>query len=161
MRVRKLREMGQAIRRDWDNYKVGLLIAAVVVAGAGLLGHGVCPSREILGLPCPGCGLTRSILLILRGHFRESWQLQPFGYAWLALAAVFALDRYVLESPQKMWKGLLTVICVGMVALYTYRMVTMFPHTEPMTYYEGNLLRRAYGWGQAIRAGKYISPPCL
>ena len=88
-------------------------------------------------------------------------RLVTYGILLLALAAVFALDRYVLESPQKMWKGLLTVICVGMVALYTYRMVTMFPHTEPMTYYEGNLLRRAYGWGQAIRAGKNISPPCL
>lgn len=149
MRIRTAKEAGRAIRRDWDNYKTGLLIAAVIVAGASLLGHGVCPSRELLGLPCPGCGLTRSILLILQGRFRESWQLQPFGYAWLALAAVFAADRYVLESPQQLWKGLLVVICVGMVALYGYRMITLFPNTEPMTYYEGNLLRRAYGWGQS------------
>lgn len=148
MRIRTAGEMRDAIRRDWNNYKVGLLLAAAVVVVASLLGHGVCPSRELIGLPCPGCGLTRSILLILRGRFRESWQLQPFGYAWLALAAVFSLERYVLKSPQKIWKSLLVVICVGMVALYIYRMVTMFPHTEPMTYYEGNLLRRAYGWGR-------------
>lgn len=150
MRIRTAREASRAFRRDWNNYKIGLLIAAAIVVGASLLGHGICPSRELLGLPCPGCGMTRSIMLILRGHFRESWQLQPFGYAWLALAAVFAVDRYMLESRQKLWKGMLVVVCVGMVILYVYRMFTMFPHTEPMTYYEGNLLRRAYGWGQSF-----------
>lgn len=147
MRVRTGREIGRAIRRDWDSYKTGLLMAAAIVAGVSLLGHGLCPSRELLGLPCPGCGLTRSILLILRGRFAESWQLQPFGYAWLALAMVFILDRYVFETRQRLWMGLLTVICIGMVALYGYRMATLFPYTEPMTYYEENMMRRIYGWG--------------
>lgn len=144
MRVRTGREIGRVIRRDWDGYKTGLLTAAAIVAGVSLLGHGLCPSRELLGLPCPGCGLTRSILLILRGQWAESWRLQPFGYAWLALAVVFILDRYVFETRQRLWVGLLTVICIGMVVLYGYRMVTLFPHTEPMTYYEENLLRRIY-----------------
>lgn len=147
MRVRTFREAGWAVRRDWDSYKTGLIVVAVIIAVVSLLGHGLCPSRELLGLPCPGCGLTRSILLILRGRFAESWQLQPFGYAWLALAMVFILERYVLETRQRLWVGLLIVICIGMVALYGYRMVMLFPHTEPMTYYEENMLRRIYGWG--------------
>ena len=146
MRIRSGREIGRVLKRDWDGYKTGLMVAAAIVVGLRLLGHGLCPSRELVGLPCPGCGLTRSILLILQGRFAESWRLQPFGYAWLALAAVFILDRYVLETRQRLWKGLLTVICIGMVALYGYRMATMFPHTEPMTYYERNLLRRIHGW---------------
>ena len=147
MRVRTLREAGRAVRRDWDSYKSGLIVVAVIMAVVSLLGHGLCPSRELLGLPCPGCGLTRSILLILRGRFAESWRLQPFGYAWLALAVVFILDRYVFETHQRLWMGLLTVICIGMVVLYGYRMATLFPHTEPMTYYEENMMRRIYGWG--------------
>lgn len=141
VKIRTGREIGRAVRRDWDSYKTGLLAALAVLAVVSLLGHGLCPSRELLGLPCPGCGLTRSVLLILQGKFAESWQLQPFGYAWLTLAVVFILDRYVFETRQKLWTGLLIVICIGMVALYGYRMVTLFPHTEPMTYYEGNLLR--------------------
>lgn len=148
-RVRTAREMGRAVKRDWDCYKTGLLAAAGLAALVRLLGHGLCPSRELLGLPCPGCGLTRSILLIFQGRFGESWRLQPFGYAWLALAAVFVLDRYVLYSRQELWKGLLALVCAGMVVLYVYRMATLFPHTEPMTYYEGNLLRRMYEWGAA------------
>ena len=147
IRIRRGGEISRAVKRDWDSYKTGLLAAAGIVAGVSLLGHGLCPSRELLGLPCPGCGLTRSILLIFRGRFAESWLLQPFGYAWLALAVVFVLDRYVLESRQKLWKGLLVLICIGMVVLYGYRMATLFPHAEPMTYYEGNLLRRMYNRG--------------
>lgn len=65
---------------------------------------------ELLGLPCPGCGLT----------------------------------RYVFETRQKLWVGLLAAICIGTVALYAYRMATLFPHTPPMTYYEENLLHRLY-----------------
>lgn len=144
MKIRTVKEIRKAVRRDWEGYKTGLLAAAAIMAGVSLLGHGLCPSRELLGLPCPGCGLTRSILLILQGRFTESWQLQPFGYAWMALALVFIGDRYVLQSRQRLWKSLLTVICVGMVILYGYRMFTLFPHTEPMTYYEENLLRRLW-----------------
>ncbi len=145
--VRTVREIGGAVKRDWDCYKTGLLAAAGIVALISLLGHGLCPSRELLGLPCPGCGLTRSVLLIFRGRFGESWRLQPFGYAWLALGVVFVVDRYVFHTGQKLWKGLLVLICVGMVVLYVYRMATLFPYTEPMTYYEGNLLRRMYERG--------------
>lgn len=146
MRIRTGREIGSAVKRDWETYKTGLLAAAAVMAGVSLLGHGLCPSRELLGLPCPGCGLTRSILLLLGGRFEESWRLQPFGYAWLALGVVFIVDRYVLESRQRLWKGMFTLVCVGMVALYGYRMATMFPHTEPMTYYDGNLLHRFFSY---------------
>ena len=69
--------------RDWDNYKVGLLIAAAVTGAANLLGHGVCPSREFLGLPCPGCGMTRSILLILQGRFYD-YRVCPISYTLLS-----------------------------------------------------------------------------
>ncbi len=147
MRIRTRREIGNAIRRDWNSYKTGLLMAAVIMSGISLLGHGICPSKELVGLPCPGCGLTRSILLILQGKFAESWQLQPFGYAWLVLAVIFILDRYILETRQKLWVGLLVVICIGMAALYGWRMVTLYPNVEPVTYYEGNLLRKIYGIG--------------
>ncbi len=145
MRVRSVKEIGSAVRRDWDSYKTGLLAAASIMVGVSLLGHGLCPSKELVGLPCPGCGLTRSFLLILQGKFAESWQLQPFGYAWLLLAVIFILDRYILETRQKIWVGLLVVICIGMTGLYGWRMLTIYPDAEPMTYYEDNLLQKLRG----------------
>ena len=50
-----------------------------------------CAFRARFGLPCPGCGLTRSVVLALHGHFLRSWNMAPGGAAavagGLALAA--------------------------------------------------------------------------
>jgi hypothetical protein len=39
-----------------------------------------CPSQQLIGLPCPGCGTTRSVLSILHGSFLEALWLNPLGY---------------------------------------------------------------------------------
>jgi Protein of unknown function (DUF2752) len=38
-----------------------------------------CASRTLLGLKCPGCGLTRSVILLARGQWRASWQRHRLG----------------------------------------------------------------------------------
>jgi len=48
----------------------------------------ICLFRHITGLPCPGCGVTRSILYISQGKFQESFYLNPFG---LILSLTFLL----------------------------------------------------------------------
>jgi hypothetical protein len=48
-------------------------------------GFTVCWIKAATGLPCPGCGLTRSISCALRGMAVECWQYHPFGFLLLAL----------------------------------------------------------------------------
>ena len=38
-----------------------------------------CMSRALLGLRCPGCGLTRSIIHLAQGDWRESWHDHRLG----------------------------------------------------------------------------------
>jgi hypothetical protein len=38
-----------------------------------------CFSRSWLGLKCPGCGLTRSIIQLAQGNWRASWQEHRLG----------------------------------------------------------------------------------
>ena len=38
-----------------------------------------CPLLMVTGLPCPGCGMTRSCLSLLRGDWAEVWRFNPFG----------------------------------------------------------------------------------
>lgn len=56
----------------------------------GSIGHlpSVCPFYNLIGLPCPGCGLTRAFVCLGHGQWRESLHWHPLG--WLVYA-VFLL----------------------------------------------------------------------
>lgn len=59
-----------------------LAIAVFVVAAvhpAGGLGIDLCPSRLFFHIPCPGCGITRSISCTIRGRFAEAVTYNLFG----------------------------------------------------------------------------------
>ena len=45
----------------------------------------------LVGVPCPGCGVTTAVVLAARGRFADSLAAQPFGFAlFLAVAAAAA-----------------------------------------------------------------------
>jgi hypothetical protein len=46
----------------------------------GLELPGSCMSRELFGTTCPGCGLTRSFVVLTHGQFRESLALHRLGF---------------------------------------------------------------------------------
>ena len=54
-----------------------------------------CYSRAVFGVPCPGCGLTRSFIYLARGDWRSAWQEHRLG--WL-LAGIVAL-----QFPYRVW----------------------------------------------------------
>ncbi|MBX3420618.1 MAG: DUF2752 domain-containing protein [Pirellulaceae bacterium] len=44
-----------------------------------------CTSYRLLGVDCPGCGLTRSFVHLSRGNLAAAWQLNPVGIALYVL----------------------------------------------------------------------------
>lgn len=36
-----------------------------------------CPYKHYLGIDCPGCGMQRSVIELLKGNFVESFQAYP------------------------------------------------------------------------------------
>ena len=74
--------------------------AAAVVGATGLVGSlllsadgiesgpVICPFRIATGLPCPGCGLTRSWVYLAHGRWTESLLAHPFGVVAAALVVV-------------------------------------------------------------------------
>lgn len=40
---------------------------------------GVCGFKQRYSLPCPGCGITRSAMEFVQGHFVKSFYIQPAG----------------------------------------------------------------------------------
>ena len=51
----------------------------------------VCPFFNTTGLPCPGCGLTRSFVCLGHGHLSESFQWHPLGPLLFAGALLYLL----------------------------------------------------------------------
>ncbi len=60
------------------------LLEALQVAGPA----GICPSRRLLGLPCPGCGMTRALVALLAGDLAGAFALHPWAPVLAAQAAL-------------------------------------------------------------------------
>jgi hypothetical protein len=66
-----------------------------------------CPIHELFHLQCPGCGATRAIAALLRGHITEAMNLNalvtlllPFAAAYGVLCYCRLLQRKPLRWPQ-------------------------------------------------------------
>ena len=74
---------------------LGLFLA--VISSPHGSGVTVCWFQSSTGLPCPGCGMTRSLSCGIRGMFVESWNYHPMGLLVLAL--------FVMTAAQSLFPG--------------------------------------------------------
>ena len=91
----RLSVAGNRIKKDIRQYGPGILMAVLLY----FLFHGLfgafCPSLLIMGLPCPGCGMTRAVICLFKGEFARSWALNPAAGLWVMWALLFAYNRYI------------------------------------------------------------------
>ncbi len=78
-------------------WSVGVALAVVVgtIAGASFfdperIGTEFCWLRALSGLPCPGCGLTRSVCHLARGDAAQALWFHPFGLLVLPFSVTAA-----------------------------------------------------------------------
>jgi hypothetical protein len=82
------------------------LAAAILVGGALLppawasAGPPLCPFRLLTGLPCPGCGLTRSLVSLLHGDLSAAVLFHPLG----PIAASILLALVIIEV-RRTWQA--------------------------------------------------------
>ena len=61
----------------------------------------LCPSRLLFGVNCPGCGMTRSVLLTLGGDLRGALDVNPAGPFLVAALILLALQLILAARGQE------------------------------------------------------------
>jgi hypothetical protein len=57
-----------------------------------------CPFFRVTGIPCPGCGLTRAVMLLMRGDLRGSLRFHAFAPILLISVMVLVLAALMPEK---------------------------------------------------------------
>ena len=52
-----------------------------------------CFTKQIFGVDCPGCGLQRSALFLLKGEFAAAFQMYPAIYPMLLLFGFLGFNK--------------------------------------------------------------------
>ena len=77
-----------------------LVLALAIVHPPHGLGVPVCWLHATTGIPCPGCGLSRSLSCTVRGDLATAWNYHPFGPALLPLLTAIVVAR-LLPRPAR------------------------------------------------------------
>lgn len=90
-----------------------------------------CPIHEYLHLLCPGCGATRALAALLRGHLAEAMRFNPLVTLLLPFAAAYGIlcyTRFVLGRPQR-WPEPPSIAIYSLVAMTA--IFTIFRNLPP------------------------------
>ena len=112
------------------------LVWAVAVSPA-LLGWQQCGFARMFHRPCPGCGMTRAVQLLLLGDWRASLHMHPLAVPMLFAGGAFALSTvwttYARGAPMihesrfgRVAIGMLAVTYVASMVLWVLRWAGYF-----------------------------------
>jgi hypothetical protein len=89
---------------------------------------GVCIIKNVTGFPCPSCGTTRAVELLLQGNIAESLSMNPFGILvtlimtivpfWIVFDLVFKKETFYItykkteETIRIQWLAAILILLV-------------------------------------------------
>jgi hypothetical protein len=85
--------------------RAALAVTAAAAAQVALVRAGApswpCPVLHALGVPCPGCGLTRASLALASGDWRAALALHAFSPVLVVALATIAASALLPEGPRR------------------------------------------------------------
>lgn len=123
-----------------QNRITGLCIVGAAGVQTGLTALGwpgwSCPFLHVLGIPCPGCGLSRATVLLVEGDWRASLSLHAFAPIFLAAFLLIA-GSLILPEKQRGWlmgrlefverrTGITAMLLISLIAYWLVRLL-LFP----------------------------------
>lgn len=123
---------------------IGWAVLGAIGLQVGLISLGLpgwpCPIRHTLGVPCPGCGLSRASTALLRGDWEAALAyhaLAPLLWLFIFLLGVASLipdrSRHWLLDHVTRIEGRLGLGALGLATLFIYWLVRLlFYHNTYM-----------------------------
>ena len=81
-----------------------------------------CIIKSIIGIPCPGCGMTRALLQALRFNFAEAFKLHSMFWSLPLLGLYFLYDGAVFSN-KKLNTGVLVALGIGFLANWIFHLL--------------------------------------
>ncbi|WBU89445.1 DUF2752 domain-containing protein [Cellulophaga omnivescoria] len=76
-----------------------------------------CMNKKYFGVECPGCGIQRSLSLILQGDFSGAFQMYPAIYTLILLFGFIAVNHfYKIKHANKI---IITLLVINFVIIFT------------------------------------------
>jgi len=87
----------------------------------------VCPNKYFFGLECPGCGMQRSVIALLKGNILESLQLYPGLFPIIFTLVMLGLHlRYQYKNGAKILQYSYIVSLSIVIGSFVVKQVHLF-----------------------------------
>ena len=113
------------MKRLWLRFLPWLVLLAVAVGLSLLWG---CPIRQLLGLGCPLCGISRALLAAARLDFLSAFRFHPL---WPLLPAALLWGILLERKKTGSAKPLGLAVLILALAVYVVRLVLRDPVVFP------------------------------
>lgn len=116
--------MGDFFVKLWKKYKTEIFIICGIVAlytVLSVIGIPTCPSKVLLGIPCPGCGISRALMSAIQLDFASAFEYNPL---WILVpVALIAITVLSVYDKNRAVEIIVIVFFVIAIAIYIYRMI--------------------------------------
>ena len=79
-----------------------------------------CPIKFVTGISCPGCGMTRAWLAVLRLDFAAAFYYHPL-FLLPPIAVILYLSKARIN--RRVYRFLILAISAGFIIVYAYRLI--------------------------------------
>lgn len=101
---------------------------------------GTCFLKGVFGIPCPGCGATRAMILLAKGDIAQSLDMNPSAPILFFCIINEIRVNYFKKGRKKTAAVLLTAGIIASFVIYIIRMRIYFPLREPYVFNRRALL---------------------
>lgn len=121
----------------WWGSLPALLAASFIYYPFVFDGPVFCPMRLMLGIPCPGCGLTRAFCLMTHGRFLDALEyhaLAPAVLGYMTFLWIFKIVEVTRgRAPQLPVYKIGGTACLTLIGFWVIRLIYFFGFDHGVT----------------------------